>query len=169
MIDASPWLEWPLLVALIVAACFAAFSLTARAVGGWRQLLSQPSSPDVPTRYLVLMFPAIVGATVLIDPLGSLSGSGWIWDLSRFFVLFAGLIWWFQVVSNRSNDDDAEARFRAAQGRLAWIAILSAAVLIAIGIVVLAEGNLTGGLVVLGVAAGSLSLLGLGWWWSRRH
>lgn len=168
MIDASPWLEWPLLVALIVAACFAALSLTARAVGGWRQLLSQPSSPDVPTRYLVLMFPAIVVATVLIDPLGSLSGSGWIWDLSRFLVLFAGSLWWFRVVSNRSNGDDAEARFRAGQRRLAWTAILSAAVLTAIGMVVLAEGNLTGGLVVLGVVAASLSLMGLAWWRSRR-
>lgn len=79
MIDAPAWVEWPLLIATILVVCFVAFALTARRVGGWRQLQMQITSPELPMRYVVLIIPATVGVTVLIDPLDSVFGTSSIW------------------------------------------------------------------------------------------
>ena len=93
MVDAPTWLELVLLAAVVLASCFIAFALTAHRVGGWQQLRAQLTSPELPTRYLVLVIPVTVGATLLIDPMDSLSGTGWVTGVLTFLVFFFGSLW----------------------------------------------------------------------------
>ena len=99
MIDAPTWVEWSLLIATVLVVCFVAFALTARRVRGWRQLQMQLTSPELPTQYVVLIIPATVGVTVLIDPLDSVSGSSWMWEVVFPFGLYArfGVVVYRQV------------------------------------------------------------------------
>lgn len=174
MIDASAWVEWPLLIATMLVVCFVAFALTARQVGGWRQLQMQLTSPELPMRYLVLIIPAAVGVTVLIDPLDSVSGTSWIWKVVFPLGLYAALVWSFTRRSRHPGSAsggkrDSFAPERARQRGLAWTAIVASLVLAVIGIVVLREGNFAGAAAVFGVVIANLSLVGLGYWFSRRR
>ncbi len=174
MIDAPSWVEWPLLIATMLVVCFVAFALTARRVGGWRQLQVQLTSPELPMRYVVLIIPATVGVTVLIDPLDSVSGTSWISEVLFPLGLYAGLVWSFtrrsrHVRSASGGERDSFASERARQRGLAWTAIAASLVLTVIGIVVLREGNFAGAAAVFGVVVANLSLLGLGYWFSRQR
>ncbi len=174
MIDAPSWVEWPLLIATILVVCFVAFSLTARRVGGWRQLQMQLTSPELPTRYVVLIIPATVGVTVLIDPLDSVSGTSWIWEVLSPLGLYAGLVWAFtrrsrHLGSASGGGQNSFAPERARQRGLAWTAIACSLVLVVLGMFVLGEGNLAGAAAVFGVVVANLSLLGLGYWFSRQR
>ncbi len=174
MIDAPTWVEWPLLIATILVVCFVAFALTARRVGGWRQLQMQLTSPELPMRYVVLIIPATVGVTVLIDPLDSVSGTSWMREVVFPLGLYAGLVWSFTRRSRHLGSASGdEPNFFVLEGarqrRLAWSAIACSLVLVVMGIFVLAEGNLAGAAAVFGVVVANLSLLGLGYWFSRQR
>ena len=94
MVDGPTWFEWTLLVAVVLAVVFTAFALTAHDVGGWQQLRAQLTSPELPIRYLLFVIPATVGATLLIDPMDALSGTGWVSGVLTFLVLFLGSLWY---------------------------------------------------------------------------
>ena len=174
MIDAPTWVEWLLLIATMLVVCFVAFALTARRIGGWRQLQMQLTSPELPMRYLAFIIPATVGVTVLIDPLDSVSGTSWIWEVLFPLGLYAGLVWSFtrrsrHLESASVGEGDSLPPERVGQRKLAWTAIAASLVLAVIGIVVLREGNLAGAAAVFGVVVANLSLLGLGYWFSRNE
>lgn len=175
MVEASNGIEWALLVVVIGVVFVGAFTLTAKQVGGWRQLQTQLTSPTLPMRYILLILPATVGATAFIDPLDTLSGTSWISGLLTFLVLFAGSLWTMRssVSTGRIGDagagsDGGEAH-RARQRRLALTAVSSAVVLAILGAVLFLDGNTTGGWTTLVASAGIISLLAWGRWLSRRH
>lgn len=139
MVEASNGIEWVLLVVVIGAVVVGAFALTARQVGGWRQMQAQLTSPTLPMRYILLIIPATAGTTVFIDPLDTLSGASWISGLLTFLALFAGSLWTMRpsVSTGRAGDaaDDGNAHHRERQRRLAASAVAGALIFVVLSVV----------------------------------
>ena len=63
---------------MVVTICAVGLTMTARAVGGWKELREEQLSDRLPVRYLVPILPSVMAATLLIDPTNDLDGWEWL-------------------------------------------------------------------------------------------
>lgn len=89
----STELRWLVLVGVILVVLVGALHLSARAVGGWRELRDRQFSYGVPTRYIAFVLPLSVVATVIIDPTRDRKGTGWISGVVLLLAFLVSTAW----------------------------------------------------------------------------
>ena len=85
--------RWTALVLVIVAVSAVTMGLTAREVGGWRELRTRQFSYGVSTRYMAAILPTAVLATVVIDPTNDRHGADWALGVGTLLVMYFGSLW----------------------------------------------------------------------------